>query len=341
MKSPQQRLKPLLILAFAFALPSIAKAANTKHNDSFKFVFWNLENACDTINDPGADDDFTPTGAFKWNTEKYNAKLQKLAMVIDTLNADVMGFCEIEKLTVLNDIFTQSSLKNKPFRLIEYDSPDERGIDVGFAFDSLKFDYITSTPVKVELADDKTRDILHVILKLKNTRDTLHFFICHFPSRRSGADATKEKRAKAALTLKDYIYTQHLENKNLIIAGDFNDNPTDSSIAKVLQACKPGESKDCKLNNLSRFFNPITDRTLGGPKSGSIFDQVIISQSLWNGNNKLIFKRFSCQIFAPYWLQQNDGKFAGYPWRNFGGKTWLNGYSDHFPVSTVFTYSKK
>lgn len=341
MKSVKTYYKGLFILFF-MSLQTLMYAHSNKHQDSFKFAFWNLENACDTIDDPWADDDFTPQGAFKWNTEKYQAKLIKLASVIDSLNGDVMGFCEIEKLSVLTDLFTQNSLKGKPFKLIEYDSPDERGIDVAFAYNSDKFDYLNSTPVKVELNNDKTRDILYVTLKLKYTLDTLHFFICHFPSRRSGAEITKEKRAKAAQTLKDYLYNQHLENKNLIIAGDFNDNPEDSSMRAVLGACRPDEKNSkCQLKNLTMLFDPTLARTTGGPKSGARFDQIIISYPLWNGNNKLMFKRSGSRIFAPHWLQQHDGKFAGYPWRNFGGKNWLNGYSDHFPVSAVFTYAKK
>lgn len=341
MKFINTNTKGLFVLLF-MSLQTVVYAHPNKHLDSFKFAFWNLENACDTIDDPWADDDFTPTGTFKWNTEKYQAKLLKLASVIDSLNADVMGFCEIEKLSVLNDLFTQNSLKTKSFKLIEYDSPDERGIDVAFAYNPEKFDYLNSSPLRVDLNNDKTRDILWVTLKLKHSKDTLHFFICHFPSRRSGAEITREKRAKAAQILKDYLYANHLENKNLIIAGDFNDNPVDSSINKVLGACKPVENtKNCNLQNLAMLFDPDSNRTTGGPKSGALFDQIIVSYPLWNGNNKLMFKRSGYRIFAPYWLQQHDGKFAGYPWRNFGGKNWLNGYSDHFPVSAVFTYAKK
>jgi hypothetical protein len=38
------------------------------------------------------------------------------------------------------------------------------------------------------------------------------------------------------------------------------------------------------------------------------------------------------QIYHRNWLLQQDGKFQGYPLRTFGGRTYLNGYSDHLPV---------
>lgn len=323
------------------AIPASALPCKKKYNDSFKYAFWNLENACDTLNDPGADDDFTPVGANAWNSAKYKAKLHKLAFVINQLKADVYGFSEIEKIEVLRDIFHEPELANKAFKLIEFDSPDERGIDVAFAFDSLKFDFVSSNPILVALPGDKTRDILHITLRLKSSNDTVHFFTCHFPSRRGGVEGSKDKRAFAAITLKNYLNQNKLQNKNVIVAGDFNDNPTDSSLNKVLGAVKPADNAAPNLLNLALFFNPETDRTLGGPKNGSIFDQIIITPNLWKGNSSLTFKRYSCRIFAPDWLKQNDGKFAGYPYRTYGGKTWLNGYSDHFPVCATFVFKKK
>jgi hypothetical protein len=52
----------------------------------------------------------------------------------------------------------------------------------------------------------------------------------------------------------------------------------------------------------------------------------------------LKYHQGSFAIFAPEWLKQSEGKYKGSPFRTFGGKNWLNGYSDHFPVYAEFYY---
>ena len=44
-----------------------------------KVVFYNVENLFDTLNDPEIrDDEFTPMGAKKWNSAKYNKMMSNL-----------------------------------------------------------------------------------------------------------------------------------------------------------------------------------------------------------------------------------------------------------------------
>ena len=55
--------------------------------------FYNLENLFDTIVDPDTtlilQDDFTPHGPKKWNTQKYYEKLENMARVISELGTEV------------------------------------------------------------------------------------------------------------------------------------------------------------------------------------------------------------------------------------------------------------
>jgi hypothetical protein len=61
-----------------------------------------------------------------------------------------------------------------------------------------------------------------------------------------------------------------------------------------------------------------------------MFDQIIISRSLYHlGPNAPIP---GLEIYKRDWLLQTDIKYIGQPLRTFGGKTYLNGYSDHLPV---------
>ena len=86
-------------------------------------AFYNLENLFDTIIDPDTNkilqEDFTPFGSKKFNTEKYLLKLKNLAFVLDTIGKEItplgpsiIGVCEIENILVLEDLVSQSTIAN-------------------------------------------------------------------------------------------------------------------------------------------------------------------------------------------------------------------------------------
>lgn len=304
--------------------------------------FWNMENLYDTRNDAWNDDDFTPEGQNGWDESRYRSKLKNMARVLDSINADIFGMCEVESKKVLQDLTAVLNGAGKNYEIVHFDSPDERGIDAALYYHKEKFRVIGSESIPVALPEnDKTRDILHAILLHKASGDTLHYFVNHWPSRRGGTEGSAGKRAIAAQTLRNALQSQNLMSKAFVIVGDFNDNPWDSSISKVLGACKPAKKSDCQIHNLAGFFDVTQTGTLKYNNRWDIFDQIMISSAIWNkpGNN-LNFKPYSNRIFAPEWILQHGGKYEGHPLRTFGGKTWLNGFSDHLPVTAVLTYGK-
>ena len=91
-------------------------------------AFYNLENLFDTIIDPDTNkilqEDFTPFGSKKFNTEKYLLKLKNLAFVLDTIGKEItplgpsiIGVCEIENKLVLEDLVNQSTIAKKIIKL--------------------------------------------------------------------------------------------------------------------------------------------------------------------------------------------------------------------------------
>ena len=302
--------------------------------------FWNLENLYDTKNDPWNDDDFTPEGANFWDATRYANKLNNLSKVIDSLNVDVLGMCEVENLGVLKDLSSKLKEKGKNFEIVHFDSPDERGIDAGLFYNPEKLTAVFSEPIPVKLGEkDKTRDILYVQLVHKATGDTLHYLVNHWPSRRGGQSESAGKRALAAQTLHSFLVNKGLLKKSVVVVGDFNDNPWDSSIQKVLGACKPAKKSSCNLYNLGAFFTATGKGTLKFGNNWDIFDQIMISGRLWNEKgSRLKFKSYSNSIYSPEWMLQKGGKYEGHPLRTFGGKTYLNGYSDHLPVTAELYY---
>ena len=63
-----------------------------------------------------------------------------------------------------------------------------------------------------------------------------------------------------------------------------------------------------------------------------MLDQVIVSGGLISELNGLRYVKESAGIFAEEWMKQTEPKYLGSPLRTFGGRKYLAGYSDHFPV---------
>jgi hypothetical protein len=67
--------------------------------------FWNGENLFDTFDDPSKNDDEFAIGGRKNVTQKiYDLKIKHSAEVLSDLNVDVLGICEVEHASVLEDI---------------------------------------------------------------------------------------------------------------------------------------------------------------------------------------------------------------------------------------------
>jgi predicted extracellular nuclease len=334
------RLLMLFIVSQAFVCkPANVNVIPTEDNSVYRIAFWNLENLFDTQNDAWNDDDFTPDGKNKWNAKRYESKLTHLAQTIDSLNPDVLGVCEVEKREVLEDLIATKGLKNKGFKIEHFDSPDERGIDVALLYKTSKFKVLHSKIVTVVLPDgDKTRDILTTSLVSLNGKDTFTIYVNHWPSRREGTNESSFKRAIVANTLLQHLEDNHKTVEKLIIMGDFNDNPWDSSMRKVLHTCKPSIKAECDLYNLAALLNIREGGSLKHAGRWDLFDQIIISKNMWGIANSLHFVPYSFQVYSPSWMKTETGKYKGTPFRTYGGTVYQDGYSDHFPVYAILKH---
>jgi len=330
-------MKQILPFLFITALLSCASQKPKKKDDAtLEIMFYNMENFFDTIDDPETRDEaYLPDAPNRWNTNKYNTKLVNISKVITTIDngnfPDLIGVCEIENRSVLQDL--SQTLGNVNYKISHFESPDHRGIDVGLLYKDSLFSIILEKPIYVNLkvpestsgkkGKGSTRNILKTVLAGKN--DTFCIYVCHFPSRREGKSASEYKRLIAANRLRDDIDQQKKQypRNKIIVMGDFNDEPVDLSINKVLEA-KSTDDQSAFLLNLFYQLDLEQEGSYRYRSKMNMLDQIIISDNLWNPET-------SSRIFNPSWLIQK-GKYAGYPLRTFGGKNYLAGYSDHFPV---------
>lgn len=334
----------LIILAFFY------KPIYCQEEVTFKKVsigFYNLENLFDTINDEELflSEEFTPQSEKQWTSSRYHEKLSNMALVISKIALEdtpegvaLLGVCEVENRGVLEDLIKEKSIKERNYQIVHYDSPDARGIDVGLLYNPEFFEVTNSKSYKLSLPDDKkflSRDQL-VVSGLMDGEE-LFIIVNHWPSRSGGEEKSRHKRNAAGDLTRSIVDSLLIVNKNakILVMGDLNDDPVNESVLKHLKA--KGDQNELKEGEL---FNPMYQLqkdgfgTLAYGDSWNLFDMVIVSQGLL-GEDLTEYKFQKAVVFNKNFLKQKEGRYAGYPNRTFGGKKYLGGYSDHFPVYVI------
>ncbi len=316
--------------------------SNKGHN--VRIIFYNVENLYDPYNDTTKmDDEFTSMGTRRWTYAKFLEKIFHLSRVFLSIGEwdppAIVGMCEIENLYVLRKLIYDTPLKCVKYRIIHYDSPDIRGVDVALIYRPEKFNVLYSKSFKVIFPFDSlshTRDILYV----KGTvfkSDTVHLFINHWPSRRGGYKESTPKRNFVAMLLKSKVDSLLSGNhhSNIIIMGDFNDEPGNESLCKILKA-KP-DSQHFQLTDLINLMAVKTSDwnqgTIKYQGKWSIFDQFIVSGSLFREENGIHTSLEDAHIFTADFLLNDDARFLGSkPNRTYVGPRYNGGFSDHLPI---------
>jgi len=330
-------MKKYFVLIISLYISMIAISQDIK---SARVIFYNTENFFDTIKDPKTDDaEFTPMGSAHWTTERYQHKLDNISKVLAAISEAnvplVIGLAEIENKKVAEDLAAQPSLIKYKLGVIEQDSPDPRGIDVALLYNKDLLTVVSKDFLTVKLPDvDKgTRDILYVKGNVKE--QPVHFFVNHWPSRREGQLFSQPRRFAAATVIKNKIAEIRSVDKDahIIIIGDFNDNPTDSSVAQVLGAVQPADTLvHDQLYDL--MTKPYKDGqySLRYHQENDVFDQMIVSETMIDTASSIRVKGNVGNIFNEHWLLFKHPKQGDIPNRTYSGPVYHGGFSDHLPV---------
>lgn len=320
--------------------------AQEKNYKIYTIAFYNLENLFDTINDPTKLDEYSPIMEIKGNRDAiYKQKVKNMAKVLADIGSEktqntpsIIGICEVENRQVVEDLVNDTALIKNDYGIIHYDAPDARGIDVGLLYQKSVFKPLHSKTFELKIYDDKTRervqtrDQLLVSGLLEN--ELIHVIVNHWPSRRGGEARSNPKRVAAAKLNKRIVDSLQTEDPyaKIFIMGDLNDNPTNNSVKKVLNA------KENKSNvGLKGIYNPFTTiyknglGTVAYRDVWSLFDQIMVTKPLIDTKTQGL-KLYKASIFNAQYLINSTGAYKGYPYRSFTKAGFTNGYSDHFPV---------
>ena len=341
-------IKIIVTIAISIIIVSKPFAQNNNYNkeNSFTIAFYNVENLFDTINNPKKiDEQFLPHSDKKWNTNKYNKKINDLGKVLSSINInelpELIGLCEIENKTVLSDLIKSKFLVKGNYAFVHEESPDVRGIDVALLYNKEEFKYLNHKAYNIYYnfePETTTRDILYVYGELKN-KEKLHIFVNHWSSRRGGAKESEPKRLHTAKILRMAVDSVLKTNKKakIVILGDFNDMPTNSSLHKVLNA-----TNNQRADNSQELYNLMFDKSVNGlgtynyRGNWNMLDNVIISQSLLKNKKGYVISTDGAQIFKKSWMIYDNTKTGQMtPSKTYGGPKYYGGISDHFPVYLI------
>lgn len=307
--------------------------------ESFRVMFWNVENLFDTKDDLLKDDnEFLPDATRSWTYFRYRDKLIKLAKTIvasgNEYVPELVGLCEVENDSCLYDLTRRSPLREADYRYVMTDSPDRRGIDVALLYQRGSFKLLEKQSIRIpheQVKRSPTRDILHVAGKVLSG-DTLDVFVCHMPSRSGGKGRTESYRMLAAKVLRTAVDSLMSVRKHphVIVMGDFNDYPSDKALRDVL----------CGDGVLCNLMNGLKEGTYRFRNQWGLFDQFLVSENMLMKNNyaKAKNKNVSAylkgvQIIRHPFLLEEDEKYGGNkPFRTYNGMKYNGGYSDHLPI---------
>lgn len=312
-----------------------------------RIIFWNLENYFDTRDDPlAADDDFTPFGEMHWSKKKFNAKRNAIARYILLLSGDNMpvavGFAEVENRYVIEQLLRETPLSGMGYGVIHRDSPDRRGIDVAMIYRRDRYTPVATTFIEVK-ADSllKTRLILYSKGVLDGL-DTLHLFINHWPSKFGGERSTQVYRRAAAEALGRVTDSIFLKNQaaNIVVTGDFNEEPEASAAATIHYLKNLASSASMKYFAQKMLTLSIIpgrkNKTIGSIKylgEWELIDHFLVSPNMLNINEPIYCPEGAMEILAHPYLLEEDRKYTGRkPRRTFVGPRYNGGVSDHLPI---------
>ena len=321
------------------------------HTQGARIVFYNVENYFDVEDDTlTEDDEFLPDSNRFWTYERYQRKAVRIYQVLSAIDGwdmpAIAGLCEVENRRVLEKLVYDTPLSRYSYRIIHKDSPDPRGIDVAMIYREGIFQPDSVEWLKVSLPGaSRTRDILKVTGRLWGEEE-ICIYINHWPSRSGGSISSAPKRMSAALTLErslDEMFSMD-PGCNVVIMGDFNDEPGDESLRQLAGKVEDGDSLFLnKMVNLSEKIGWANDfGTIKHQGVWSVFDQFLVSGTVNSGKYGIRLPVGHSEIFSAPFLLEPDPGYAGYrPFRTYIGPNYHNGFSDHLPVSIVIEKARQ
>ncbi|MDD6103054.1 MAG: hypothetical protein PUB73_00325 [Bacteroidales bacterium] len=320
--------KGFLLSLTLLSIPFLQVCARESEKDRQIAVFWNLENFFDTSDDPRKnDDEFTPRGTRHWTYKKFIAKRNGIARTIVSMKEKyglfpaIVAFAEVENRWVIEELTEKTPLSKLSYKIIHYESPDRRGIDVALIYREELFKVIQCNSISVDqtLIGRPTRDLLRVAGLLDE--DSTVIYVAHLPSKISGAWSSDHPRHVVISTLSDSMEKDISSGwKRIIVMGDFNDTPDSQTISYFLK-----KSPYLRCISMEEFSKEAG--TIKYKGRWELIDLAFASEWITHA---------TYNIFDSGFLLEKDNQYLGKkPKRCYNGPVYNAGLSDHLPIVVI------
>ena len=357
---------------------------STASSSRLNVAFWNVQNLFDPDISPLATE-FDYTAVSGWDRRATQTRLARLTQVIgamfDGRGPDLLGLAEVENQRLADRLIQELGRDD-----LELVTPQDESLDACntvLVYSSEMFDLngaVQSWNVDTQHA---VCDILMVPLRVRSNDAELTVMVNDWPGRGAGPEGLRHAAAAHCsrmveqhlkLARSEYLQLGHADsssvrlnqcwNRNLLLLGDFSDEPWDSSLRNTLLAEYSDRLMSASVPGLGErlpswktyaairpvLFNP-TWTALNGPDTGTVgctgnsssssalYDQVIVSAALRTGTSGLRlvspevnseFRQPLVKIFRPDMMTDRDGLPVPYE-----SETGI-GFSNHFPILTSF-----
>ncbi|PKK90181.1 MAG: hypothetical protein CVV64_10655 [Candidatus Wallbacteria bacterium HGW-Wallbacteria-1] len=338
------------------------------------FLFWNLENLFDPDDGGGPRGDYV--SATGWTTERYRAKALRVASALSRMGSNgerpsLIALCEVDTPGTLQLI--ADSLVPEMALAVPPSAPGGYG-DTALLYDPALFELRSSEWQSVNFRFQRGEVL---IADLVNRADNipLKVMVCHWKSRGGGEAYTDPMRKIAGEFIQQLIWKDHgglesvqeqrrcrmasedytfagFEHRNVLIAGDFNDDPFSESMMRYLKA---GYDADFVLNqcdmNAVFLYNAAFEGLLKAPSGTnyytnphgtpwSMLDQIVMGPSLLSGSCGLSYQRNSFRVLTDETADERGRPRRICFWDEDDQLCWDDqGISDHFPVRVIIEKS--
>lgn len=298
--------------------PGLSAASTSKAAGTMRVATYNIRNLFDGIPNANAAEGWT-------ERPKPEKELVALSESLHDINADVIGFQEVESLQVLTQ-FRDKYLRDMGYQhVVLVEGNDRRGIDVAlfsrFPVSNVKSHKDLRFPVPGQGTQGFSRDLLQARINAPNNYK-FTMFVAHLKSQH-GDDPADIKREAEALQIQNIIGTFQKANpqENFVLLGDFNDRPEAKHISHVVNP---------RVSNLN--LSDIIMEEMGAQpwvytyhpkKYRSRIDYILMSQTM-----KREYIPKSVKLYKPF--------KEGNEWK----KLYFYNASDHIPVTVDFNITQ-
>ena len=314
----------------------------------FYIGWWNVENLFDIQDSPRREkriESKIKSDVNGWTSDILDTKISQLSKIIKKMNEgkgpDILGVCEIENEHVLKKLAEGISESSDNYKIAHADTGDGRGIDIAFLYDDSKFE-LKETFQHWVIKRTATRELFQANMKVREDNSDLILIGNHWPARSAGTYISEPYRMLTGETL-SYWMSRILEEKGkkvpVLVMGDFNDEPFNRSIIEYALGTNIAE-KVKNSTTAPRLYNLMWSSLKDGlatyyfKGNWTMLDQFMVSKGFLVEDGSLKLKSDSTTVEKfPDMIKNGKPHRFGLPKKTLN----LDGYSDHFPISTVIS----